>query len=195
MKQLSFGWVLACLVSATSFAQQAKNLSQQDLADFAQKTEFRFGVITNFGEDGLQAHILLRNQSGVALPAGEGVWRIYFHSVRNIHAPDNAGLHLTHINGDLNELAPTKSFPGLAAGASLEFLYGSGEWAVSYSDFMPRAFIAQQGLNAEVFANTDTENVKDFVEPFIKPEQLQRLAPRQSSSMLTASTLPHTITR
>lgn len=174
MKQLSFGWVLACLVSAASFAQPAKNLSQQDLADFAQKTEFRFGVITNFGEDGLQAHILLRNQSGVALPAGEGAWRIYFHSVRNIHAPDNAGLHLTHINGDLNELAPTKSFPGLAAGASLEFLYGSGEWAVSYSDFMPRAFIAQQGAAPAAFANTDTEVLSQFVDAFAKPEQQQR---------------------
>ncbi|RYY01342.1 MAG: beta-N-acetylhexosaminidase [Gammaproteobacteria bacterium] len=171
----SFVIVLAfAFLSAASFAQTpAKNLSQQDLKDFAQKTEFRFGVITNFG-GGLQAHIVLHNQSKTALPAGAGNWRIYFHSVRNIHAPDSLGLHLTHINGDLNELAPTKDFAGLAAGASLEFLYGSGEWAVSYSDFLPRAFIAQPGLTAEVFTNTDTEELASFVDPIVKPEQQQR---------------------
>src|SRR3954467_6987028 len=171
----SFVIVLAfAFLSAASFAQTpAKNLSQQDLKDFAQKTEFRFGVITNFG-GGLQAHIVLHNQSRTALPAGSGNWRIYFHSVRNIHAPDSLGLHLTHINGDLNELAPTKDFAGLAAGASLEFLYGSGEWAVSYSDFLPRAFIAQPGLTAEVFTNTDTEELASFVDPIVKPEQQQR---------------------
>lgn len=176
MKQLSFGLALLCavFVSAPGFAQTPKRLSQQELVQFAQKTEFRFGVITNFGEDGLQAHIVLHNQSSVALPAGEANWRIYFHSVRNIHAQEMAGLRLTHINGDLNELSPTKNFAGLAAGASLEFLYGSGEWAVSYSDFMPRAFIAQQGLTPAVFTNTDTEELNRFIDPFTKPEQQLR---------------------
>jgi len=167
--------LLSSLISHVCCAQTAtsQSLSAQQLTSFAQQTEFRFGVISNFGEGGLKAHILLHNNSNVALPAGEGAWRIYFHSVRNIHAEDNAGLHLTHIDGDLNELAPTKAFHGLAAGESLEFKYGSGEWAVSYTDFMPRAFIAQQ-VAAVVFANTNTEDLATFVEPFLKPEQQLR---------------------
>ena len=175
MKQFSFGLVLLCaaFASASSFAQSAKSLSQQELVDFAQKTELRFGVITNFGDDGMQAHIALHNKSAVALPAGEGNWRIYFHSVRRIHSSD-VGLRLTLINGDLNEIAPTKNFPGLAVGANLDFLFGSGEWLVSYSDFMPRAFIAQQGLTPAVFANTDTEDLSSFVDAFSKPEQQLR---------------------
>ncbi len=81
MKQISLGLALWCGVcfSGASLAQAPKSLSQSDLAEFAQKTEFRFGVITNFGQDGMQAHIVLHNQSKVALPAGEGNWRIYFH--------------------------------------------------------------------------------------------------------------------
>lgn len=189
MKRVIFGMALLCtLHCAPSFAQAPKSLSQQDLTQFAQKTELRMGVITNFGQDGMQAHLVLHNQSPVALPAGEGNWRIYFHSVRNIHAQDMAGLHLTHINGDLNELAPTKSFAGLAAGASLEFLYGSGEWAVSYTDFMPRAFIAQQGLTPAIFANTDTEDLSRFVDAFVKPEQQQRFGGKGKSDLYPIAT-------
>lgn len=190
MKQSTLGTALLCttLFSAMSFAQAPKSLSQQELTQFAQKAELRLGVITNFGQEGMEAHLVLNNQSPVALPAGEGNWRIYFHSVRNIHAKDMAGLHLTHINGDLNELAPTKSFAGLAAGASLEFLYASGEWAVSYTDFMPRAFIAQQGLTPATFANTDTENLAQFVDAFAKPEQQQRFGGKGKSDLYPIAT-------
>jgi hexosaminidase len=193
MKQFSFGLALLCAVfaSASSFAQSIKNeqliksLSQQQLADFALKTEVRFGVITNFG--GMQSHIIFNNQSSVALPAGEGNWRIYFHSVRAVQSPDT-GLRLTHINGDLTELAPTKSFPGLAAGARLEFLFGSGEWLVSYSDFMPRAFIAQQGLTPAVFANTDTEDFTKFVDPITRPEQQLRFGGNSKADLFPIAT-------
>lgn len=171
MKQIAYALVL---LGAVTHSQASQALSQQDLSQFAQQAELRFGVLTNFGAQGMQAHVVLKNVSPVALPAGEGNWRIYFHSVRRIHANDMAGLHLSHINGDLNELSPTRDFAGLAPGASLEFNYGSGEWVVSYTDFMPRAFIAQQGLQPAVFANTDTENLTNFVEPIIKPEQQLR---------------------
>jgi len=175
MKKLSWCLTLLCgLCFCGVSVAQAKELNQKELKEFAQNTEFRFGVITNIGEKVLQAHIMLRNQSKVALPAGEGSWRIYFHSVRRISAQDMAGLRLRHINGDLNELSPTTNFAGLAVGSSLTFLYESGEGAVSYSDFMPRAFIAQQGLTPAIFANTDTEELARFIDAFIKPEQQLR---------------------
>jgi hexosaminidase len=190
MKQLTLGLALlsAAFWSAPSFAQAPKGLSQSELVEFAQKTELRLGVITNFGQDGMQAHLILHNLSPVALPAGEGKWRIYFHSVRNIHAQDMAGLHLTHINGDLNELSPTPKFAGLKSRESVEFLYGSGEWAVSYTDFMPRAFIAHQGLMPVIFANTDTEDLSRFVDAFVKPEQQQRFGGKGKNDLYPIAT-------
>ncbi len=167
----------ATLLSPASFAQAPKSLSQQQLTDFAHKTDVQFGVLSNFrptDSENLKAHIVLQNNSGVALPAGEGAWRIYFHAMRSIKAPENAGLRLTHIQGDLNELAPTKAFAGLAAGTSLEFLYGAGEWMIGYTDFMPRTFIAQPGLTPEIFTNTDTEQLTNFIDPFVRPEQQLR---------------------
>ena len=168
--------LVASVVVIGLWSAFAQALTQQQLAGFAAGTEFHFGVISNFdaGGNGLKAQVLLNNQSSVALPAGEGNWRIYFHSVRDITAPDQAGLHLNHINGDLMELVPTKAFSGLAVGDKLAFAYSSGEWAVSYSDFMPRAFIAQAGLAPAVFANTDTEDLARFVEPILRPEQQLR---------------------
>ncbi|MET0357045.1 MAG: family 20 glycosylhydrolase [Cellvibrio sp.] len=189
MKRFKLVFALcAFLICEVSFAQSPKNLSQQQLEQFAEKTELRMGVVSNFGQDGTKAHLVLHNKSSVALPAGEGSWRIYFHSIRKIHAPDTAGLHLTHINGDLNELSPTKEFAGLAAGASLEFLYASGDWIVSYTDFMPRAFIAQPGLIPAIFANTDTEDLSRFVDPIVRPEQQLRFSGKEKTDLYPVAT-------
>ncbi len=150
----------------------AAGFTQQQLGEFADKAQLRFAVVNNFAPKP-ELQLTLTNASSVALPAGKGDWKIYFHSVRKLTAtPD--GLSLRHVQGDLHELAPTAGFKGLALGASLQVPYTASAAMVSYTDFMPRAFIAQPGLEAEVFANTDTEHVQDYVEPLTKPEQLQR---------------------
>ena len=61
-------WVVFLLAGLLSNAGLAQSLSQQQLADFAEGTEFRFGVVSNFGKDGVRAKITLNNQSNVALP-------------------------------------------------------------------------------------------------------------------------------
>jgi hexosaminidase len=169
---------LGALTLALGLAQGAfaANLSQQQLNDFAGKAQLRFAVVNNLAAKP-QAKLTLTNDSGIALPAGQGDWRIYFHSVRKLDATVIEGLSLRHVQGDLHELAPTAGFKGLAVGASLAVSYTASAHMVSYTDFMPRAFIAQQGADAVVFANTDTENLKEFVEPFTKAEQLQRFSP------------------
>ncbi|MDR7088454.1 family 20 glycosylhydrolase [Cellvibrio fibrivorans] len=169
---------LGALTLALGLAQGvfAANLSQQQLNEFAGKAQLRFGVVNNLAAKP-QAKLTLTNDSGTALPAGQGEWRIYFHSVRKLDSTVIDGLSLRHVQGDLHELAPTVGFKGLAVGASLSVPYTASAHMVSYTDFMPRAFIAQQGADAVVFANTDTENLKEFVEPFTKAEQLQRFSP------------------
>lgn len=154
----------------------AAGLTQQQLGEFADNAQLRFGVINNLAPKP-QAQLTLTNDSSTALPAGKSDWRIYFHSVRKIDAIVVEGLSLRHVQGDLHELAPTDGFKGLAAGAQLLVPYTASSSMVSYTDFMPRAFITQQGMTAEVFTNTDTENLQEFVAPFTKAEQLQRFSP------------------
>lgn len=171
-------------------AVNAGNLTQTQLGDFAQGATLQFAQVSNFnlGAGKFQAKITINNRSSVALPAGKGDWRIYIHSIRLLHSNETAGLRISHVQGDLHEISPTEKFPGLAAGASLEFPYSGGNWIVSYTDFMPRAFIAQPGLNAQVFKNTDTENLAEFVAPFERPEQLMRFnTPTDNYPVITAA--------
>lgn len=164
------------LFSSMSFAQPSKTTNSVDLAEFAAHSQLTFAVISNFEGDksGLKAQIFLKNESKTALPAGNGSWKIYFHSLRKINAPVQAGLRLVHIQGDLNAIEPTADFKGLATGGSLEFIYHSGESAVSYTDFLPRAFITQGSVGGYAFANTDTEKLSQFVAPFVTPQQQLR---------------------
>ncbi len=164
-------WSVLWLASSPAVAQVQ---TQAQLARFAAGTEFRFEVLSNFGEQGRQARVSLINQSSQALPAGAGDWRIYFHSIRKIPDTRADGLVLRHVQGDLHELAPEAGFAGLASGASLSLVYQPGYSLVSYSDLMPRAFIARPGLEPAVFANTDTEDLYRFVAPMERPEQLLR---------------------
>lgn len=166
---------LGLLALALGLGQLAygANLNQQQLTGFAAEAKLNFSVVSNFGAKA-QIKISLTNESPVALPAGTGDWRIYFHSVRKIDAIQTEGLSLKHLQGDLHELAPTADFKGLAKGASLSIVYAASSSQVSYTDFMPRAFIAQPGLQVAVFANTDTETISQFVAPFTKPEQQLR---------------------
>jgi hexosaminidase len=167
-------WAVFLFLGLLSNVGLAQSLSQQQLANFADATEFRFGVLSNYGDGGVRARITLNNQSTVALPKGESDWRIYFHSVRKVADTTVAGLKLVHVQGDLHQLSPTADFAGLASKASLEIAYSPSSSMVSYTDFMPRAFIHRPGLQAEIFANTDTEDTKQFVDAFERPEQLLR---------------------
>lgn len=153
----------------------AAGLTQQQLGEFADNAQLRFGVVNNLAAKP-EMQLTLRNDSSVALPAGKGDWRIYFHSVRKLDAaPD--GLSLRHVQGDLHELAPTAGFKGLARGDSFRVPYTSSASMVSYSDFMPRAFITLPGMNPVVFSNTDTENLQNFVDPIASAQQQQRFSP------------------
>lgn len=164
---------LFALALGLAQAIHAASLDQQQLSGFAADAKVSFEVVSNFAAKP-QARISIHNESSVALPGGAGDWRIYFHSVRKIDSTQVEGLSLRHIQGDLHELAPVAGFKGLASGARVDIPYAASAHLVSFTDFMPRAFIAQPGLRAEIFANTDTENITAFVAPFSKPEQQLR---------------------
>lgn len=150
-------------------------LSAIDLKNFGDNAELRFGTVTNFGQEGtFDAVVTLNNHSGLALPKGKSNWKIYIHSVKKILSTTSTEFTFKRLQGDLYEIAPTEQFQGLPAGKSLQFPYKARGHIVSYSDYMPRAFIANSAGESAIFANTDTETLTEFVDPFITPEQYQR---------------------
>ena len=165
--------LLAC-VSQSAFG--AESFNQQTLAEFAKKTELTFSVESNQLEQAIRFNgsIQLTNHSTQQLPKGKADWQIYFHLIRHIAPLSIAGVQIEHVQGDLHRITPNADFAGLQPGQTLTLPFSSAPWLASYSDFMPRAFIVSAGLNAEVFANTDTEHLQQFVQPLTRPEQLQR---------------------
>jgi hexosaminidase len=167
--------VLVLVASMFAANQSFAAFSSADLQTFAAKAELRYGVVSNFGHEGtFKALVTVNNHSPIALPKGKTNWTIYIHSVKRILSTDSTEFTYKHLQGDLYEIAPTDKFAGLAAGASLQFPYTARGHIVSYSDFMPRAFIANTAGESAVFANTDTEKLEDFIDPFTKPEQFLR---------------------
>lgn len=150
--------------------------TQTQLAEFTQDTELWFSVTDNLlaTPSRFKGQIELVNNSRLSLPAGKADWGIYFHFIRKIPTTEYAGIRIEHIQGDLYQLQPTKAFTGLAAGQVLTIRFESAPWIISYSDFMPRAFMVAAALAPEVFVNTDTEDFKQFIRPLTEPRQLLR---------------------
>ncbi|MBE0363174.1 hexosaminidase [Pseudoalteromonas ulvae UL12] len=167
--------IIASLFISSPLMAQGQ-LSQQALQDFTQNTQFQFAVVDNFHnkDGGFIGQISLANNSNVALAKGEGDWQIYVHSIRKITSVDNPGLKVEHVNGDLHRIIATKKFNGLAKGERFSFNYEAGAYIVSYTDFMPRAFMVSGENTPAVFANTDTEDMKAFVAPFVRENQLKK---------------------
>ncbi len=168
--------ILILLLLLFSLSGKAATWSQQQLADFAKATTLHFAVDSNqLAEPSrVRAAIELHNRSAVSLPAGEHDWQIYFHLIRRIDATEQQGLRIEHVQGDLHRISPTSGFTGLAPDQQLRLVFESAPWLVSYSDFMPRAFIVSSTLQPEVFANTNTEDLQQFVRPLISEAQLLR---------------------
>jgi hexosaminidase len=159
------------------FSLQVQAFTQKELAEFAKNTELKFAVKSNFTsatQSKSQAELVLHNKSSKTLSAGASNWVLYFHAIRKLETTTQDGLTLQHVQGDLHSLTPGADFKGLKPGQQLRFVFSPSSVLVSYSDWMPRAFITSKGLTPEIFANTDTEDFSRFVEPYTQPQQLQR---------------------
>ena len=170
-------FLLLWLCISYFFIGQVQAFTQTELAEFARNTELKFAVKSNFtsaAEPKGQVELILNNKSSQTLTAGQGSWALYFHAIRKQDAAEQHGLILRHVQGDLHSVTPGKKFKGLKPGEQLRLTFFPSSSMVSYSDWMPRAFITAKGLTPEIFANTDTEDFSRFVEPYTQPEQLQR---------------------
>lgn len=170
-------FLLLCLCISYFFTGKALAFTQAELAEFAQNTELKFAVKSNFTsaiQQKSRAELFLHNKSSKSLTAGAGNWVLYFHAIRKLDTTKQDGLTLQHVQGDLHSLTPGPDFKGLKPGQKLRITFAPSSSLVSYSDWMPRAFITAKGLTPEIFSNTDTEDFSRFVEPYTQAEQLQR---------------------
>ncbi|OMQ25562.1 beta-N-acetylhexosaminidase [Serratia oryzae] len=93
-------------------------------------------------------------------------WAIYFHSPRQTLKVDNEQFKITHITGDLYKLEPTDKFNSFPANQAVEIPIIAEYWQVFRTDFLPRWYATSGDAKPKILANTDTEDVHQFVAPF-----------------------------
>ncbi len=71
------------------------------------------------GKQQALAILTIVNTSGTTLPANG--WTLYFNGGGTFAQPNNNGLTVSYVNGDLYQIKPNADFKGLPAGASVKF--------------------------------------------------------------------------
>ncbi|WP_342321564.1 beta-N-acetylhexosaminidase [Kosakonia sp. BYX6] len=92
-------------------------------------------------------------------------WAIYFHSIRPILEVANDQFKVTHIMGDLHKLEPTDKFTGFPTKQSVEIPIVNEYWQLFITDVLPRWYVTADKATPKVIANTDTEDLSQFVTP------------------------------
>ncbi|MFA1239699.1 beta-N-acetylhexosaminidase [Serratia odorifera] len=93
-------------------------------------------------------------------------WVIYFHSPRQTLQVDNDQFTISHLTGDLYKLVPSETFSGFPAGKAVEIPIVTEYWQLFKTDFLPRWYATSGDAKPKMLANTDTEDLDQFVAPF-----------------------------
>ena len=122
--------------------------------------------------------------------AGEAIegndWAIYFHNVRRILKVDNDQFTITRVTGDLHKIEPTEKFKGFPANQSVSIPVVGEYWQLFETDLIPRWYATSSNAQPKVLANTDTEDLHQFVTPF-KGDQWKRTADDKNVLMTPVS--------
>ncbi|UDJ81012.1 beta-N-acetylhexosaminidase [Kosakonia oryzae] len=167
---------LSILASAIFGVLSSPVLANQSTVDAISQFHLNYAVKDNFAAQNgidcakLGADWASCNKAVITLTnKGEAVtdkdWTIYFHSIRPILEVANDQFKVTHIMGDLHKLEPTDKFTGFPAKQAVEIPIVNEYWQLFVTDVLPRWYVTAEGATAKVIANTDTEDLFQFVTP------------------------------
>ncbi|QEM92498.1 beta-N-acetylhexosaminidase [Kosakonia radicincitans] len=164
------------LASAIFGVLSSPALANQNTVDAISQFHLNYAVKDNFAAQNgidcakLGADWASCNKAVITLTnKGEAVtdkdWAIYFHSIRPILEVANDQFKVSHIMGDLHKLEPTDKFTGFPAKQAVEIPAVNEYWQLFVTDVLPRWYVTAEGATAKMIANTDTEDLFQFVTP------------------------------
>ncbi len=118
------------------------------------------------GADWASCHKVLITLTNGGQEIKDKDWAIYFHSPRQTLKVDNDQFKITHLTGDLYKLEPTDKFTSFPANQAVEIPIIAEYWQLFRTDFLPRWYATSGDAKPKILANTDTEDVNQFVAPF-----------------------------
>lgn len=153
------------------------SLIQDDIDYMASNVQIRYDVVDNLIDGSLRykARVTIQNKGDRIIPVG--AWAIYFCSIRiiepNYVVVKGPGVKLSHINGCLHKIEPTRDFKNLDPGSHVEVEFMVKYFAVARTDIMPNWYFAAKGLVAKTIKNTEGEALA-FVGDFKTEHQWKR---------------------
>jgi len=99
------------------------------------------------------ANIHIKDASGVLNNAD---WKLYFHSIRRVLRVDSDEFTVTHVNGDLNYIAPSAGFTGFSGDVKTVGLVTEYNYLIE-SDIMPRYWLVRNSGDITVINNTNED--------------------------------------
>jgi hexosaminidase len=84
-------------------------------------------------------------------------WQLNFSQVYVAYASESEQLTLTHINGDIHQITPTKAFEGFKIGETQKIKLWVKSTLISESELMPNYWLAAKNLMPAVIKSTRTQ--------------------------------------
>jgi hexosaminidase len=177
-------------------------MTQTQLDEFAQHLQVRYRVITNEPSeqclpkesDGQCVTLALSLTSPIAFHHKQ--WQVYFSHINPIQSDDSDDFEITHLNGDLHRLVPTKQFKGFEANDTYTIRFRANYWSLSEYDALPNYIITAPTLIARVIQSTqpvvddDTHlEILPFVESFTDEKRQFKRGENDHTQWLTANLL------
>lgn len=155
------------------FAVVCQAIDQSLLDKIANSLDIKFDVLSNMAA-GCIIRLTFTNKGRHVIKHEE--WTIYFSSLRKLNErtdntstlnPNNQ-FEITHLNGYLHSMKPTRHFSNLHPNKAFKFYVRAQGAIVSKTDVMPNWYIAALKLTPRVIRCTEGESLK-FVGPFNTP--------------------------
>ena len=154
--------------------------------------ELRYDVIDNFADPKtFKAKITLTNRGPDIPPGNDIAWSLYLtHS--SLIEPDSirpngvelpgTGLWVYNVNGYLNKIVPTTSFPGIQTNKTLEIQFRAAGVSVARTDVMPNYYLVGPNAQPRTIDSTSGD-VLEFVGAFDTEKKYKRQPDDQYSPM------------
>lgn len=153
-------------------------IDQTYLDNMASSLDLRFDVLSNMA-GGCYVRLTFTNKGRFAISSGK--WKIYFNTLREMsHSANPLGSNpkkvtVSHINGYLHQLTPTKHFPNLLPGSDVQVDLSAKGAIVAKTDVMPNWYVAARGLEPSIIESTKGESLS-FVGSFNSASKWKRSA-------------------
>jgi hexosaminidase len=158
-------------------------ISQPALNTLAKTLDVKYSFVSNIEtdcpkldgkqlEDCYTAEVLLTNNSDTQAYITDQSWQLNFSQVYPAYASESDDFNLVHINGDLHQITPKRSFKGFKAGETRKVKLWVNEVVLTESELMPNYWLSADNLAPALVLSTKTKIDQDTgleLQPYVVP--------------------------